>query len=938
MMRSHLIGQSDSSVKIGILHSLSGTMAISEPSLKDAALMAIAQINEAGGVLGRQIEPIIEDGQSDPLVFAAQARNLIVQDRVAAIFGCWTSATRKAVLPVVEELNTLLWYPCQYEGLECSPNIFYMGSCTNQQIEPAVDWLLENRGKRFYLLGSDYVFPRTANKIVKAQLKLRGGNCIAEDYVSLGEQEFQTIIALIKQAQPDVVFSTLNGDSNLAFYRQYKKAGIRAEDIPIMAASVAEEELRRLGSDVAVGHYAVWSYFQSLSLPSNQSFVNDYKARYGEDKVTSDPIEAAYFQIYLWKQAVEKAQSFDTDLVRQAAYGMSFAAPGGEVSIAANQHAWKHFRIGKILPTGQFQVVYEFPNKVKPQPWLGVENLDSPVKSIVIDLLGEVSQGIQYNCQLEANSRSQETLLADLVANNQQLRQTQHRLLQSQAQYQELQARENLLKRHLTSQIRNSLDSDRVVRIAVQEIGNLLVIDRCQFLWCHQSEELTLFEPTFVACQPELDNNSCQANKIDVVKVLGDEILRSSCLKIDHVEYDEQLEPAIRVTLQTIGLKALLAAPVHTRSGQSGLIICEQFRQARNWSEQEVELLGSVVDQMAIAIDQAKLYEQSQAAAAAAQAKAEQLEQALAELQSTQAQLIQTEKMSTLGHLVAGIAHEMNNPVGCISGNLPHAQTAVNKLLQLMALYQKHYPQTVPEIGDFAEYIEADFLREDLEKIFSSMEAASGRIHHLVMSLRNFSRRGQHKMQGVDLHEGIESTLLILNNRFKPHSSFPGIHIVKSYGDLPPVECYPVEISQVFTNIIGNAIDALEELVVSGQWSQLKQQGADGDGLATNVPTICIYTNKSSDNLVEIKIIDNGPGIKPEIVSQLFEPFFTTKPMGKGTGLGLSISQQIVVEKHGGKLECHSQLGQGTEFVIELPIHQGQSSQDLPVTRVNQTS
>lgn len=913
---------SNAPVKVGILHSLSGTMAISETSLKDAELMAIAEINAAGGILGRTIEPVIRDGASNPKVFADQARKMIEQEKVATIFGCWTSATRKAVLPIVEELGTLLWYPCQYEGLESSANIFYMGSCTNQQIEPAVDWLLSNQRQRFYLLGSDYVFPRTANKIIKAQLKLRGGTCIAEDYINLGEKDFRTIIALIKQTQPDVVFNTLNGDSNIYFYQQYHQAGIDATDIPIMAASFSEEELRRLGTEISTGHYSVWSYFQSLEMASNQVFVDNYKAQYGADRVTSDPIEASYYQVYLWKNAVEKAQSLATDDVRRAAIGISFSAPGGEVNIAQNHHVWKHFRIGQILPEGQFKVVCDFPNKIEPLPWLGMENTHSPVKSIIMDLLGEVSNGIQYNCQLEANSRSQEQLMAELVAYNQQLRQTQQRLVESESQYRQLQTREKLLKKRLSSQIRHALDVETVVKMAVDEIRNLLDIDRCQFLWYRQSETQNLFEPSCFACSPALETSHCHTSAVDIMEVLGQKVLQLDYLCLDQIATDQQIDDATREFLQSMAISSLLAAPVHTRSGQNGVLLCEQYYQPRVWANHEIELLESVVDQLAIAIERAKLYEQSQAAAAAAQAKAQQLEMALEDLQKTQAQLIQTEKMSTLGQLIAGIAHEINNPVNFISNNLDYVSDYTSSLLELLSLYQRYETDPNPKIAAFAQDIELDFILADLPKILTSMEVGSTRIQDLVLSLRNFSRRDHKKMQTVDVHESIESTLIILNNRFKGRGSFPGIKVIKAYGSLPTVECFPAEISQVFTNIISNAVDAIEDLFTSDQWSQIQQKDVEDQQISPQSPLIKIITEVVGDNYIAIKITDNGPGIDPKTIAQLFDPFFTTKPIGKGTGLGLSISHEIIVDKHHGKLECSSELGKGTEFLIKLPIRQ----------------
>jgi urea transport system substrate-binding protein len=358
-----------STIRVGILHSLSGTMAISEVSLKDVELMAIEEINKAGGVLGKKIEPVIEDGASDWPNFAEKAKKLIEKDKVSTVFGCWTSASRKAVLPVFEKLDHQLWYPVQYEGLECSKNIFYTGAAPNQQIEPAVTWLLKNKGKKMYLLGSDYVFPRTANAIIKAQLKKEGGTLVGEEYTPLGATEYNTIIAKIKKAKPDSIFSTLNGDSNVAFYKQMRDAGISAKELPVMAVSVAEDELRGIGGKTAEGHYAAWNYFQSVDTPANKEFVKKFKAKFGKDRVTDDPIEAAYIAVYLWKQAVEKAKTVDIAKVRNAAYGMTFDAPEGKVTVDTNNHIYKTVRIGEILPTGQFKVVYATPKPVEPEPW-----------------------------------------------------------------------------------------------------------------------------------------------------------------------------------------------------------------------------------------------------------------------------------------------------------------------------------------------------------------------------------------------------------------------------------------------------------------------------------------------------------------------------------------------------------------------------------------
>lgn len=364
-------GSGDDTVYVGVLHSLTGTMSISEVSVRDATLLAIEEINQAGGLLGKQLRPVVEDGASDWPTFAEKTKKLLQKDKVAVIFGGWTSASRKAVLPVVEQNNGLFFYPVQYEGLESSPNIFYTGATTNQQIVPAVTWLLENKGKKFFLLGSDYVFPRTANKIIKEQLKAEGGTLVAEEYTPLGHTDYNAIISKIKKEKPDVVFNTLNGDSNVAFFKQLKDAGITANDLTTLSVSIAEEEIRGIGASVLEGHYAAWNYFQTTDTPENKKFVEAYKAKYGSERVTSDPIEAGYFGVYLWAEAVKKAGSFEVDKVKEAAKGIEFSAPGGKVTIdGENQHVYKTVRIGEIQADGMFKEVWNSGQPVKPDPFL----------------------------------------------------------------------------------------------------------------------------------------------------------------------------------------------------------------------------------------------------------------------------------------------------------------------------------------------------------------------------------------------------------------------------------------------------------------------------------------------------------------------------------------------------------------------------------------
>lgn len=377
---------SDETIKVGILHSLSGTMAISETSLKDTALMTINEINANGGVLGKKLEPVIVDPASDWPLFAERARQLVTQDKVAVIFGAWTSVSRKSVLPVLEELNALMFYPVQYEGQEQSKNIFYTGAAPNQQAIPAVEYLMSDEGgkaERFVLLGTDYVYPRTTNKILRAFLKSKGvaDADIMEEYTPFGHSNYQTIVGNIKKfsaAKKTAVISTINGDSNVPFYRELGNQGIKASDLPVMAFSVGEEELRGIDSKPLVGHLAAWNYFMSVKNPANTEFVNKYKQFAVQYKlpnankvVTNDPMEATYVGIHMWKQAVEKAGSTQVDQVRDAMKGQTFAAPSGYTlkMDQDNHHLHKPVMIGEIRADGQFDIVYKTPNTIAAEPW-----------------------------------------------------------------------------------------------------------------------------------------------------------------------------------------------------------------------------------------------------------------------------------------------------------------------------------------------------------------------------------------------------------------------------------------------------------------------------------------------------------------------------------------------------------------------------------------
>lgn len=372
-------------IRVGILHSLSGSMAMSESHLVNAALLAIEEINQNGGVLGRPARALIEDGASSPATFRAKAQKLVNEEGVSSVFGCWTSSCRKAVLPVIEKANALLWYPLQYEGLERSKHVVYTGSCLNQQIEPAVRWALKRKRNRVYLVGSDYVFPRTVNRLIRALVESQGGRVMGESYQPLGTASFRETAQDIARLRPEFVYNTVNGADNIELFDALRQAGVSASDSPVMSFSLSELELSQCGP-AAEGQLACWTYFQSLEGPKNKDLVARFRRRYGDTEVLSDPAVTAYSQIHLWKAVVNRAQSLETSALLEQLCGSRLELGDESFEVLNNHHVERRALIGKARG-GQFDVIWTSPQPISPQPWLGVDTTESMSRDMILGAL-----------------------------------------------------------------------------------------------------------------------------------------------------------------------------------------------------------------------------------------------------------------------------------------------------------------------------------------------------------------------------------------------------------------------------------------------------------------------------------------------------------------------------------------------------------------------
>jgi len=931
-----------SSIRVGILHSTSGSMAAHGLAMVDAVLMAIDEVNQGGGLLGWPVEAVVAQCTTETESILAGAHDLLANQGISQVFGGWTSDARKAITQLFEEHNALLWYPMQYEGVELSRNIFYGGACPNQQVEPAIDWLLNQNKRRFYLLGSDSIYSRLTHKVVSAQLGRQGGQVLGEFYCSSDGRTLDGAIAEIQHLRPDVVFNTLNVDSHPAFYHSYAAAKISASEIPILSVSLTELDLFQLG-EAAVGHYAAQGYFHGSQTRASQSFVARFQARHGGDRRVCDPIATAYSQVFLWRQAMEAAESFKVDDIRVAAYGELFESPFGPFSININHHASRPCVIGIANHRGQFDQVYAQTQPIEPLPWLGVETAGFGNGAVVIDMLDQVSRSMQQAWQLEQKSS--------------ELEQTA-RQLQAEATERHRAEEESRLLIEISKTMSEALDFEKAMYSAISHV--------CRFtcwpygeVWMPGTEGEVLL-PTNIW---RLDETQMSPEQQTSLRTLhdyhqGEDYGRNQNLlgrvwARGEAEWSQSYGEHSAVAIPILAAQRTQQSDTWNTSTESSsqdrvlAVLLFVMSESRAEDSRLVRLVSAVAAQLGGAVEQKQ-------AERLLRKKNEQLIKTLRKLKTAQEELVQSEKMVALGQLVAGVAHEINTPLGAICSSTEYISEFLDQdLLELPGFFQALSPVkrqyfslllrnakgrsallssrerrkmrkslrgALDELGindahnlsdelvsiqpewDVAELQPLlrepgclDFLRYmgrllELRNSGQDITTAAERASKVVFALKTYARYDhQGEQLRTNMEDSLETILTLYQNKLKH-----GVDIQRDYGGIPAIACYPDELNQVWMNLVHNAIQAMNE-----------------EGILTVSTTY-------DPNWIHVSISDSGCGISEAVQKRMFEPFFTTKPPGEGSGLGLDIVRKIV-RKHGGNIGVESRIGQ-TTFTVSLPI------------------
>jgi urea ABC transporter urea binding protein len=946
--------RTDSTIRVGVLHSLTGTMASDEKHLAAAAQMAIDEVNESGGVLGKQVEVVLRDGASDPAVFADKARELLSQEDIVTIFGCWTSSSRKAVKPIVEEYNSLLWYPVQYEGLEQSANIIYTGSCLNQQISPAVDWALAQGKRRCFLVGSDYVYPRTANSLIRTLFSQEDRSVLGERYVPLGSHDFAEVAGAIAKARPDIVFNTINGDGNLAFFREYERVVGNAGGCPTMSFSFSETELLGVVREGG-GHYACWSYFQTLDTPENNRFFKKYTRRFGSQAVVSDPIATAYTQVYLWKQAVERANSFGARDVVSNSAGCSVTGPGGVMELQSNHHVSKHALIGQANPEGQFDVIWSSQSPIEPKPWLGVEDIQLPTRNLIVAALSQYPEVVHLNVTLENRVRQR---TAELEQANESLRLDHAR--QADEQNDRLIESERL-RRMLLSILEDREQAEEAMRQSEDKYRRLAESTEA-ILWEYDisSDRWTYVAPQcerILGYQPEEWTNLQfwvdhihQEDRDSTTKYCADCTARGESHEF---EYRFQKKDGNVIWLRdVVTVITRDELPVAMRGFKVDIT-------ARKLAEEDRERLMTAIGQAAevVVITDAKgtiQYVNPAFERITGYTPEEAVGQNPRILKSGEHdEIFYREMWDTLigGQPWSGrfinkkkdgtlyTEEAVISPVVNASGttvNYVAVKRDITEEIKMESQYRQ--AQKMEAVGRLAAGVAHDFNNQ-LQVILGycdmlmmdrqpgdplwdpivQVRQAADRARSTTSHLLAFSRRQLLEPELVDVAE-------LLHDMEKPVGRMIGEDVKLVIAVPPGVRPLLIDKSGLHQAIMNLAVNARDAM-------------SDGGKLVIQSSNVTIDHAHAADfpeaqpgDYVLLEVIDSGVGMDAETLEHLFEPFFTTKEQGKGTGLGMPMVQGFVGQSEG-FIRIDSQPGKGTAVRILLP----QAPSDLQSGKTDQT-
>lgn len=953
-------------IRIGLLHSLSGTMMLSEKPLLDAAQLAIDEINQAGGVLGRRVQPVLADGGSVPEQFAEAARDLL-RAGVSALFGCWTSASRKAVRPLVEAGDHLLWYPVQYEGLEESPCICYTGSCLNQQIIPAVAWTLERFGRRLFLLGSDYVFPRAANQLIRSMAASHGSTIVSERYCGLGAQDFGAIVAEILRLRPSAVINTLNGDSNLAFYRQCRAAGLGPAEIPIVATSVTEIELAHVAAE-AEGHYACWGYFQSLDTLENREFVARFRSRHGADRLVSAPMVSAYSQVYLWKQAVERAGVVEPSEVRRRVVGCALRSPLGEIRIEANHHLSMPVRIGRLQGDGQFEIVWSKDEPLAPLPWLGIEQMEFPGREMVRQSLAAFADNLDRASQLEREIAERRALEAALERTNAELEarvaERTRQLEQSVASLE----REIAGHRETAELLRHSRADALTVMMEAVEARREAEVAGARLRSVLESPKGVIvysLDPTYRYTMFTHSHRETMKDVWGVEIELGQSVLELIPRPEDRAVARRNFDRAL--------------------AGEH-FAVTEEFeddtRRRTAWENRYSPICGSDGTILGVTVFVIDITERRQAEAALRER--EQRYRDLFELESDAILLVDNATGCILeanGSAVALYGYSREELLARRNTDLsaePEETSYVSRQTEVAAktvitiplrlhrrkdgtvfpveitgrfFQMEGRPVHLAAIRDVTERRRAEADRLRLGKLESTGIMAGGIAHDFnnlltVVTLGiEMARvgRGSPAETNACLVAAQEATAAAQQLTRHLITFAQGGDPIRQRTRLEPLLHQSVRIALSGSTVEERwevAPDLWEAEVDAGQISQVvrslvlnAREAQPGGGMLTIAADNVTLDSGSGPGLppgdyLRLRFSDRGSGIAPEVLPKIFDPYFSTKQRGaqKGTGLGLAICHSVV-KQHGGAISVQTEVDQGTTFTLHLPALRAASSE-----------